>query len=403
MSDSVFSPRGIGQFLSAHRQAVLIVLAVLELLILLAVFARWYDRRYGLRRAGRRARRAIGDAVRDLVAPIAEAIRFRRGVRRIAARLTESDPAAGVGDALSSARAELAGRADAWPYLVLIGPREVTVGIAGPDPRPEPETEAWEQRSGRRWSTSRPVPPPPLSGGQTAGDGYEPVPLAVGLSGDDLVFLDFGRAPGIVSVHGAATSVDRLVSALAVQLSAGLVVVAEKLLVHDAVLGPVAGRPLPELTAELEQRPAGRHPRTVLICSRPAEGDVVRLAELAGRDPGLLVLVAGYVPGSRWRLRVTSAGRVISPELGLDADGAPLRAGLEQVLTGRSAAAPEPPRARPIWADEEIPAVEPDPAPVEPPPPTPAVALDDLIEPAAGPVPVARSGADTTSPRPGER
>ena len=399
---SVLSPHGLGQFLSAHRQAVLIALSVLELLILLAVFARWYDRRYGLRRTARRMRQAVAEAGRDLIAPIVQAIRFRQGVRIIAARLAESDPADTVPAALASSLAALAGRADAWPYLVLVGPRDLTVGIACPDPAPPPETEVWRPRSGRRWSATRPVPAPPPVDGRSV-----PLPVAVGVSGDDLVLLDLSRAPGIVSVHGATAPVDRLVSALAAQLAAGLCGAPETLLVHDAVLGTAPSRPLHELTAVLEQRPAGRHPRTVLVCARPGTGDIVRLVELAERDPGLIVLVAGYVPGSRWRLRVTTAGRLVAPELGLDADAGPLWRGLQQALANRERAVAPTATApvRPIWADEGTTAATPAPVPAEPLPwpestvpesPLPAVATDDLIEPAAGPAPMARSGADTS-------
>jgi len=397
---SVLSPHGLGRFLATHRQAVLIVLSVLELLILLAVFLRWYDRRYGLRRTARRLRHSIAEAGRDLIAPIAEMIRFRRGVRVVVARLTESDPAVTARDALASARAALAGRVNTWPYLVLIGPRELTVGIAGPDPAPPPETEPWRQRSGRRWSATRPVAPPALD---DEDDSPGPLPVAVGVSGDDLVLLDLGRAPGIVSVHGATGPVDRLVSALAAQLNAGLCGAPETLLVQDTVLATPQSRPLPELTAVLEQRPAGRHPRTVLVCARPGPGDLVRLAELTERDPGLLVLVAGYLPGSRWRLRVTTAGRVVAPELGVDADGAPLWKGLRRALADHDHVAPPagpPPSARPIWADEE-PVAAPGPVPAESPSPPPVTdATDDLIEPATGPVPMARSGAD--APRSGD-
>jgi len=402
------SLHGLGQFLSAHRQAVL---SLLELLILLALFVRWYDRRHGLRRTARRTRRWAAEAGRDLIAPIAEVIRLRRGVRVVAARLTESDPAATVRDALASALAELAGRVNAWPYLVLVGPRELTVGIACPDPAPLPESEVWRQSSARRWNATRPVSPPPPFDRDA-----EPLPVVVGVSGDDLVLLDLGRAPGIVSVHGAVAPVDRLVSALAAQLAAGLCGAPETLLVHDAFTATAGARPLPELTAELERRPVGRHPRTVLVCARPETDDIERLTELAGRDPGLLVLVAGYMPGSRWRLRVTTAGRVVAPELGVDADSAPLWKGLERALGDRLRPdSPAAPPVRPIWADEGPAAPTPDRVPAElpvwlepvvprlPAPPAPAVATNDLIESAAAPEPMARSGADSAANRSGDR
>lgn len=339
---SVLSPHGLGQFLSGHRQTVLVVLSVLELLILLAVFARWYDRRYGLRRTARRIRRAVADAWRDLVAPIVRSARFRRGAKVIAARLAETGPSAAVREALESAR--LKTRPDTWPYLLRLGPKTVTVTLAGPDPAPVPEAAPWQPAGDRHWTAARPVY------GDRDGD---QLPVAVGVAGDDLVLLDLARSPGMISVHGSAGPADRLVSALAAQLTAGLFGAPATLLLHDAVLDSPAARPLRDLTLALEQRPAGRHARTVLVCSRPGESDAALLAALTARDPGLVVLVGGYLPGSRWRLRVTSQGRVLAPELGIDADGGPLWKGLERALAAAPAVAPAHLPGGPIWAQEE--------------------------------------------------
>jgi hypothetical protein len=411
---SVLSPHGLGQFLSTHRQGLLIVLSVLELLILMAVLLRWYNRKYGLRRAAARIRRACAEAGRDLIAPILAAIRFRQGVRLVATRLAEADPAT-VHDTLASTRAALAERPESWPYLMMLGSRDLTVGIAGPDPAPipDPDTSPWRVSAERRWSTAiRPAPFAPVEA-----DEATPVPVAVGVTNDELVLLDLARSPGIISVHGATGPADRLVRAMAVQLTAVLFGPVETI-VQDAILKSAGSKPLSEALAELARRPAGAQPRTVLVCSQPEESDVARLTDLAERDPGLLVVVAGYVPGSRWRLRVTSAGRVVAPELGVDADSAPLWRGLERLLaTPPAGPSMNPTPSRPIWADEETPAASPTPpAELLPPEPGPAVhaaavaelgpagsggdeheptAANDLIEPAsAGPAPRAQSGAD---------
>jgi hypothetical protein len=398
---SVLSPHGLGQFLTDHRQTVLVVLSVLELLILLAVFARWYDRRYGLRRTARRMRRAVADAWRDLIAPIVRSVRFRRGAKVIATRLAEPDPAGAVRDALAAAHSIVVGRSDSWPFAVSLGARTITVTLAGPDPVAAPAVEPaiWQPAGDRRWTANRPIRPdssngarpdpgaPPFRFLSESGDrggrvvqpvDNEPLPLAVGVASDELVLIDLARSPGLISVHGAPAPADRLLAALAAQLAAGLFGAIDTLLLHDAVLGSPDARPLRELTTILEQRPAGRHPRTVLICSRPGEGDVARLAELTARDPGLIVLVGGYLPGSRWRLRVTSQGRVIAPELGIDADCRPLWKGLERPLAARPAAAPTASPSRPIWADEEPEPVNLEPAKTEAPP---TLDVDDLIEP----------------------
>jgi hypothetical protein len=365
---SVLSPHGLGQFLSDHRPTVLVVLSVIELLILLAVFARWYDRRFGLRRTARRIRRAVADAWRDLAAPIVRSARFRRGAKVIAARLAEPDPSVAVREALDSARSALAAHPGTWPFQLRLGPKAVTVILAGPDPAPAPGAAPWQPAGDRGWTAARPVY------GDRDGD---QLPVAVGVAGDEVVLLDLARSPGMISVHGATGPADRLVAALAAQLTAGLFGAPATLLLHDAVLDSPVARPLRELTTVLEQRPAGRHPRTVLICSRPGESDVALLAALTVRDPGLVVVAAGYLPGSRWRLRVSSQGRVIAPELGVDADGGPLWKGLQRALAAAPVIAPASGPGRPIWAEEQAP--EQVQADV---PETPVAGVDDLIEPA---------------------
>ncbi|MEO3746474.1 hypothetical protein [Plantactinospora sp. B5E13] len=398
---------GLGRFLDTNRQTLLAVLTVLELLILLVVLLRWFDRRYGLWGTGRRVRRAIVGAARDLVAPVVGFLRRRRGMRVVGRHLAGSGPVPAARAGIVSARSALAERDDFWPYLVLLGPGEISVRLAGPGAEadvPPPAAESpWQATTPRSWRAHVPLPP---AHGPVTGD---LLPLAVGVRASTLVLLDFARCPGIVSVHGAPTPAERLVSALVVQLAAlldghgvqRLIVATEP---GDGLEATDADRmPLAEALTTLARRaeePAGR---TVLVCRRPDPQTAAQLATLVADDPGLLVLVDGYLPGSRWRLRVDLAGRVIAPELRLDADSAPLTRRLRPahrsapVVTPAPAWAEEAPsgstalgaassvpaepavpgRARPtrVPSPATLPAVPPRPVP-----PVPPVANDDLIE-----------------------
>lgn len=349
----------LGRFLDFHRQTLLTVLTALELLILLVVLLRWFDRRYGLRGTGRRIQRGVAGAARELAAPAVGFLRLRRGMRVVAERFAGSGPVPAARAGIASARSALAERDDFWPYLVLLGPGELSVRLAGAGadvPRPAAGSP-WQVTAPRHWRASGPLPP---GYGPAAGD---PLPVAVGIRAKTMVLLDLARCPGIVSVHGAPTPAERLVAALVVQLAAltgghggnggngghRLIVAAEP---GDDDLGAAGAdrMPLAEALSALATRraPSGR---TVLVCRRPGPQPAAQLARLVADDPGLLVLVAGYLPGSRWRLRVDLAGRVTAPELRLDADSAPLARQLRP--SGRAAASTVPPA--PAWAEEDRP------------------------------------------------
>ncbi|BCY15458.1 hypothetical protein [Actinoplanes sp. L3-i22] len=380
----------LGNFLESHRQPLLAGLAAVELLIILIVVLRWFNRKYGLRRQFRRLGRFLAAVGRDAIAPIRRALRFRRGVQLIAGRYAGSDPVADAREALESARAVLGDRDDCWPYLVLAGPERVVVGLAGHGrlPEPDPKVTPW-RTDGHRWTAARPLPARPDATVARPG----PLPVTVGVAGDDLVLLDLARSPGIVSVHGAPGPMDRLVAALAKQLGEALRTgLIDRLLVHKAD-GPGLG----EALEELRQQPPGTG-RTVLVCDRPKERAAALIGKLCARDPGLLVLVAGYVPGSRWRLRVNVSGWVISPELGIEADSAPLGQGLDLARTWRETppqpkrwemppkppGAPKPDISVKVGAAKPPPIAAPAPRLPEPPKPVkpPKSAPTDLVEPA---------------------
>ncbi|RKR86626.1 hypothetical protein BDK92_0869 [Micromonospora pisi] len=339
----------LSHFLDTNRKTLLTVLTVLELLILLVVLLRWFDRRYGLRGTGRRIRRAIVGAARDLVTPVVGLLRLRQGVRVVGRHFAGSGPVPAARAGIVSAQSALAERDDFWPYLVLLGPGQISVRLAGPgaDVPPPAADSPWQATTPRSWQATRPLPPPhePVTGG--------PLPLAVGVRAGALVLLDLARCPGIVSVHGAPTPAERLVSALVVQLAALLDGHGVQRLIVATEPGNGLGAtdadrmPLSEALTTLARRPEEPVGRTVLVCRRPDPQTAAQLATLVADDPGLLVLVDGYLPGSRWRLRVNLAGRVIAPELQLDADSAPLARRLRPARRSAPAVAPAP-----AWAEE---------------------------------------------------
>jgi hypothetical protein len=342
----------LGRFLDANRQTLLTVLTVLELLILLVVLLRWFDRRYGIRGTGRRIRRGIVGSARDLAAPIVDFVRLRRGMRVVAERFAGSGPVPVARAWIGSARSALAERNDFWPYLVLLGHGELSVRLAGAGADvPSPAAESpWRVTAPRHWRARGQLPP------GSAPAASDSLPIAVGVQDRTMVLLDLACCPGIVSVHGAPIPAQRLVSALGLQLAAltGGHCVDRLIVAAETGYGPgafgVDRMPLSEALTTLATRPAPNG-RTVLVCRRPDAQTAAQLAGLVADDPGLLVLVAGYLPGSRWRLRVDLAGRVTAPELLLDVDSAPL----VRCLLHRRRAAPSAPPA-PAWAEEELPA-----------------------------------------------
>lgn len=416
---------GLGRFLDANRPTLLTVLTVLELLILLVVLLRWFDRRYGLRGTGRRIRRGIVGSARELAAPIVDFVRLRRGMRVVAARFAGSGPVPVARAWIGSARSALAERNDFWPYLVLLGRGELSVRIAGAgaDVPPPAAESPWLVTEPRHWRARGQLPP----GAPTANDS---LPIAVGVQDQTMVLLDLACCPGIVSVHGAPMPAQRLVSALGLQLAALTGGHGVDRLIVAAETGSGSGAfdvdrmPLSKALTTLATRVAPNG-RTVLVCRRPDPQMAAQLANLAAEDPGLLVLVAGYLPGSRWRLHVDLAGRVTAPELLLDVDSAPL---VRCLLHRRRGATPAPPA--PAWAEEAFPGptasgaasaapaepvVSEGPRPLAPaattlpaarPPARPSVpptANDDLIEQAHdGQRPTAYSGAESVG-RTGDR
>jgi hypothetical protein len=177
------------------------------------------------------------------------------------------------------------------------------------------------------------------------GDSAYPLLASVGrdAQGRDAL-VNLGAAAGPVAVVGSPAMAAAVVRALALGLagnpwSRGIEVLTADL--PPALPAIAAGRLTPcagarDLTDQLEQG-SGRLPRTgpiQILTGGPAPGSrpervavygaplnaptAARLQALVGRRSDLAVLVAGELPGARWRLKVDDAGNLSCSELSLE-------------------------------------------------------------------------------------
>ena len=178
---------------------------------------------------------------------------------------------------------------------------------------------------GARWTLRRGHVPRGRIGAEAA------LPRLVSI-GRDLadrdVLIDLAAAGGPVCVHGDPLTAEHVVRALAVELvtnpwSGGMHVTAVDL---PATLGVVAclldvpqdpADPLAELRGRFAAHPVGQRPLEQVVLGRPPARDVADGLRLLGADGDLGVLVAGPLPGARWRLQVDEMGNLTCHELGL--------------------------------------------------------------------------------------
>lgn len=313
-----------------------IIVAVVVLLLLFLLLRHVIRKRGGWRRFRRGVGRELALTRRAFGEPLRAYRRHRRGVRALARQL--SDPRGGllVRRLLDAAAAALADAPGAVPHAVRTEPGLAAVQIAA---RPLPEPPA-------PWETSDEAGPQcwelPLAEEDTlphaqprAGAHLRPLPVTVGMADDACVHLDLAAGPRLITIEGDTAARARLLQALAAQLdrpgSGASVTVADG--VHPQYRGERLDTVLRELEEAAEEHreterggefdESGHAATTVVVCAAPSPEQARRLSALAASG-AVVCLADGRVAGHSWALRVDGRGRVVAPELGLDADSAPL-------------------------------------------------------------------------------
>ncbi|MDX2821482.1 hypothetical protein PV416_10365 [Streptomyces ipomoeae] len=314
-----------------------IIVAVVVLILLFLLLRHMIRKRGGWRRFRRRVGRELTLTRQAFGEPLRAYRRHRRGVRALARQL--SDPRGGllVRRLLDSAAAALADAPGAVPHAVRLEPGWASVQIAArrlPEPPTpwEPAAEPGPQRWELPLDDEDALPP----GRTRAGAHLRPLPVAVGMADDACVHLDLAAGPRLITVEGDTAARNRLLQAMAAQLdrpgSGASVVVA------DGVHPQHRGERLDALLRKLEtaaavdpgegQEPdeigeSGRAATTVVVCAAPTPEQARRLSALAASG-AVVCLADGRVAGHTCALRVDGRGRVVAPELELDADSSPL-------------------------------------------------------------------------------
>lgn len=263
-----------------------------------------------------------------------------------------------------------AGTAPPAAYAGLFGESELELLLFPPAPvAPSPWTAL---DGGARWRLDLAALP------RAAATGHCPYPALVAL-GRDVdgrdVLLDLGAAAGPVSVLGGEAA-GQVVRALAIELATNAwsdrvrvtavdlppalaAVGVDRLHVpapggtgHEAIRERLGTPGLPEGVLSGTWSPSVG-PVEHLVLGAPPDADAARsLQELSARGVG--VLVAGDLPGARWRLQVDDAGRLTVPELGITVTanrlGEGSLAGLADLISGPDPGGPpepDPPQGRP--------------------------------------------------------
>jgi hypothetical protein len=222
------------------------------------------------------------------------------------------------------AAVQWAGDGPAWPYVVILGPDTVSVRLAGRIATEPPEP--WSAGDGG-WTVRRDALAKAVLPEQRARAYSSAAYAALGSRGQDIVFLDLGLMPGVLTVQGDRKAATELVNSLMTQMLA----VGTHLMRTD-------------LNEVLDDRAAtDGSALTFLVCADPDAETAVRLHKAASLWPWLRVVVLGETQGSRWSLAVDADGVVRAPALGLSAAGS----GLPQSIPPRPQATPAAPAIRP--------------------------------------------------------
>ncbi|BBC32462.1 hypothetical protein SGFS_037560 [Streptomyces graminofaciens] len=348
---------------------VLIVAAVV-LLLLVLLLRHLIRKRGGWRRFRRRAGRELTLTRRAFGEPLRAWRRHRRGVRALARQL--SDPRGGllVRRLLDAAAAALADAPGAVAHAVRTKPGLAAVQIAArPLPEPPAPWEPADEPGPQRWELPLAEEDELPQGRPRAGGHLRPLPVAVGMADDACVHLDLTAGPRLITVEGDAAARARLIQALAAQLDrpgSGASVT-----VTDGVHPQYRGRRLDAVLRDLEEATeghgetedadefdeSGRAATAVVVCAAPSPEQARRLSARAASG-AVVCLVDGRVAGHSWALRIDARGRLVAPELGLDADSAPLGRAVAAAVRAdrrrlrresaprRGTPTPQPPRTR---------------------------------------------------------
>ncbi|UUU25349.1 hypothetical protein [Streptomyces sp. DSM 40750] len=313
-----------------------VIVAVVVLLLLIPLLRHLIRKRGGWRRFRRGVGRELTLTRRAFGEPLRTYRRHRRGVRALARQL--SDPRSGllVRRLLDAAAAALADAPGAVPHAVRTEPGLAAVQIAA---RPLPEPPAPWERPGepgpQRWEFPLTEADGLSQGRPRTGAHLRPLPVAIGMADDACVHLDLAAGPRLITVEGDTAARGRLLQALAAQLdrsgSGASVIVADG--VHPQYRGQRLDALLRDLDDASEEHgetevagefeESGRAATTVVVCAAPSPEQARRLSALAASG-AVVCLIDGRVAGHSWALRVDGRGRVVAPELGLDADSSPL-------------------------------------------------------------------------------
>ncbi|WP_200301623.1 hypothetical protein [Streptomyces adelaidensis] len=314
-----------------------IIVGVVVLLLLFFLLRHLIRRQGGWRRFRRRVGRELTMTRRAFGEPLRAYRRHRRGVRALARHLTAPRGGLLVRRLLDGAAGALTDAPGAVPYAVRTESGLAAVQIAARH-LPEPPVP-WEPAAGpgpQRWELPLTEADALPQGRTRAGAHPRPLPVALGMADGTCVHLDLAAGPRLITVEGDTAARARLLQALAAQLdrpgSGASVVVTDG--VHPQYRGERLDAVLRELeTAAAETGPgeeapgeigeSGRAATTVVVCAGPGPEQARRLGALAAAG-AVVCLADGRVAGHSWALRVDARGRLVSPELGLDVDSAPL-------------------------------------------------------------------------------
>ncbi|WP_330287631.1 hypothetical protein [Streptomyces sp. NBC_00576] len=345
-----------------------IIVSVVVLLLLFLLLRHVIRKRGGWRRFRRGVKRELTLTRRAFGEPLRTYRRHRRGVRALTRQLSDLRGGLLVRRLLDAAATALADAPGAVPHAVRTEPGLATVQIAArPLPEPPAPWETSDEAGPQCWELPLTEEDALPHAQPRAGAYVRPLPVAVGMADDAVVHLDLTAGPRLITVEGDTTARARLLQALAAQLdrpgSGASVTVTDG--VHPQYRGERLDTVLRELEEAAEEHretegdgefdESGQAATTVVVCAAPSPEQARRLSALAASG-AVVCLADGRVAGHSWALRVDGRDRVVAPELGLDADSAPLgravaaavradRRRLRRASTPRRGA-PTPPRPR---------------------------------------------------------